>query len=243
MYISALLNPTPAQSRLLVAVLMVGALCLAFFTYLGQENRKLALYSPLVVPIMATTSISPFLVVNTPFMLKSRRTGALCALEWIHCLAAMFHHIYEFPFLVSVAGYTFPIYAVLMQFIKRIDYESIEKLGRKSSLKHIQPSVVASKVDTVACAAVLFYFLLWKYFGPIFVLSGAGPMTVLAPFIRHKIYASDIANFGLLGFLFTAENLCVIQGAMVPAQVMHFVSHFAISYVFYQSNVNHFFPK
>lgn len=243
MYISGLLHPNPTQSRLLVAVLGVIALGLAFFTYAGQENRKLTLYSPLAVPVLAATSISPFLVVNTPFMMKSRRTSAICALEWIHCLTAFFHHIYQLDFLVTVAGFIFPLYSILIQFIKENDYESIKRLGRESSLKHIKPSGITSKIDTVAFASVLLYFLLWNCFGQIYVLSGAGPITVLAPFIRHKIYASDCVNFGLLGFLFFAENMCVIQGDMVHSQVLHFVSHFAISYVFYQINVNHFFPK
>lgn len=242
MCISTLLRPNPSQLRSLVAAMVVLALSLALFAYAGQENRELALYSPLVVPVMAASSISPFLVKNTPFMLKSRRTSVLCALEWIHCLAALFHHIFERPFLVIAAGFVFPFYAVLMIFIKETDYESIQKLGRRSSLLHIKPSGITSKIDSVVVTTLFLYFLLWNFCGPIFVLSGAGPMTVLAPFIRHKLYLSDYANFGLLGFLFFAENLCIIRGAMVPAQVLHFVSHFAISYVFYQINVNHFFP-
>jgi len=240
---SALLRPTCSQSVLLVAAMVAISLSLAFFTYAGRENRKLALYSPLVVPVLAITSLSPFLVANTASMLKSRRTSALCILEWIHCLAAMFHHVFQHPVLVTLSGFVFPLYAVLMHAIKEIDYESFRKTGKKSNIRHLDPCAVASKMDAMVVASVILYFLLWYSFGPVFVVSGAGPVITNVPFVRHDLYASDYANIGLLGFLFVAENLCIIRGAMIPSQVLHFVSHFAISYVFYRINVNHFFPE
>eukprot|EP00568_Trieres_chinensis_P001647 CAMPEP_0183301376 /NCGR_PEP_ID=MMETSP0160_2-20130417/7520_1 /TAXON_ID=2839 ORGANISM="Odontella Sinensis, Strain Grunow 1884" /NCGR_SAMPLE_ID=MMETSP0160_2 /ASSEMBLY_ACC=CAM_ASM_000250 /LENGTH=170 /DNA_ID=CAMNT_0025463985 /DNA_START=304 /DNA_END=813 /DNA_ORIENTATION=+ len=159
---------------------------------------------------MATTSISPFLVVNTPRMLQSCRTSILCAFEWLHCLSAMFHHIYKLPIFVVVAGVTFPLWSILMQVIKEHDYDSTRINGRRlpgMSLKAMSLKEHVSKVDRVALVSILVYIIMWKHFGEIFVLGGAGPMTVLAPFTRHDMYLSDYKMFGLLGFLFIVENL------------------------------------
>ena len=71
------------------------------------------------------------------------------------------------------------------------------------------------------------------------LLFDFGKDTPIEP--RYKLVRFVWPNFGMLGFLFFAENLSIIHGAMTPAQVLHFVSHFSISYVFHSINRKHFF--
>mmetsp|Transcript_38661 Transcript_38661/g.58012 ORF Transcript_38661/g.58012 Transcript_38661/m.58012 type:complete len:283 (-) Transcript_38661:33-881(-) len=242
----SLIRPKNNITPVIVSIaLIIISNCLSLFVVHSQEFRKKALYEEKWVPIMATTAISPFLIVNTPRMMRSFRTSVFCILEWAHCIMACLHHIFKNPIFVVIAGLIFPVWSVWMQLVKEADYDSLKTKGRRrrASLINVPFQEHKRKLDIAAITSVITYIVMWFMFGEIYVLGGAGPMTVLAPFVRHRLYISDVINFMLLGSIFAAENWAHIQGMMYASQILHVAAHLLISYVFYRINVNHFFDR
>lgn len=225
-------------------MLVVVYYVLAEFTYSSETHRRASIYKPHCKPILSITSISPWLVSSTMFMIKRPHLRYLCVFEWIHCLLAALHHALQYDFIVYVAGMMFLVWGMVMVNEKQCDLARRESVGGKSA------KVV--NCTHLSIASTLLYLHLWKQYGEVFVLSGAGPMTSQIPFIYTLLHCGDMQlrdyfNCTFLGLLFLAENginMLEEEGSGIhetASQVIHLAGHVGISYFIYDLNRRHFF--
>ena len=81
-----------------------------------------------------------------------------------------------------------------------------------------------------------------------FVLSGAGPLIAMTPFvyllmISGEMQLADLTNFSFLGLLFVAENMINVLESSdeFGSQVLHLAGHIGISYFIHDLNRRHIF--
>ena len=227
-----------------VILLIMVAYALAEFTSPSSHLRKLSIYQDQCAYILAITSVSPWLVSSTFFMLKNPNLRLLCILEWVHSVCAGLHHMLEHDIFVSIAGLIFICWPAVMVWEKIHDLKSRDMCGGViSSINCIHLSI----------ASTILYMYLWSEYGEVYILSGAGPMVSLAPvfyvlFHAGEMNLTDYINVTFLGLLFVAENLTnmteegfAMMSGETTSQVLHFVGHIGISYFLHDLNQRHFF--
>eukprot|EP00521_Asterionellopsis_glacialis_P009631 CAMPEP_0195288006 /NCGR_PEP_ID=MMETSP0707-20130614/4838_1 /TAXON_ID=33640 /ORGANISM="Asterionellopsis glacialis, Strain CCMP134" /LENGTH=337 /DNA_ID=CAMNT_0040347821 /DNA_START=245 /DNA_END=1258 /DNA_ORIENTATION=+ len=209
-----------ATTSLQTMALVFITIAVSSFTVLGRDNRKHILYdSAWWKFLFAISSISPWLVLNTPRMLRSKSTRYICLSEWTHCVTACFHHILEADACVDIVAYAFPLWMLSMErHVKRTKKEHGQYKDENSNID----------IDMINWVSIVIYMVGWLTYGEVFIVSGAGLVTLLTPFIRHgRLATQDKINACMISCLFVLENWSIIEESEY-AQIVHFVCHYAI---------------